>query len=272
MADGTCTANGCEDPRWGLREWCSKHWQRVKKYGKTELPDRPCLEEKFWSKVDRSGDCWIWTGAVNSRGVLLFWDSVTGKTRHANRIAYELTRGRPLPEGRRARRSCGESLCLRPEHLVATPEERFWSKVEKTDGCWNWSGRLNDSGYGVFTIGGKDKFTAPAHRWSYELLAGPIPDGLDIDHVCRNRACVNPVHLRPATKKQNTEHQVPTRRKSASGLRGVFPKDGRWRAGVRHNGKLHYAGYFDTPAEAAEAARLLRNRFFTRNNLDRDIA
>src|SRR5450755_3951408 len=77
-----------------------------------------------------------------------------------------------------------------------TAEERFWARVDKqTDGCWVWTGALR-TGYGTLSVSGKN---VPAHRFSYELLVGIIPDGLQIDHLCRNRACVNPEHLEPVT-------------------------------------------------------------------------
>ena len=76
----------------------------------------------------------------------------------------------------------------------------FWQKVVKTESCWNWVGYLMPRGYGRTHIGKKNKL---AHRATYEELVGPIPNGLDIDHLCRNRRCVNPGHLRPATRRQN---------------------------------------------------------------------
>jgi hypothetical protein len=82
------------------------------------------------------------------------------------------------------------------------PVKRFWSKVEKTDLCWIWRGQRNHYGYGAFSFGGTRRKVG-AHRFAYELLVGPIPEGLTIDHLCRNRACVNPDHLEPVSMYEN---------------------------------------------------------------------
>lgn len=83
----------------------------------------------------------------------------------------------------------------------APAETRFWARVEKTDGCWNWTGYLF-RGYGSFYPTARARTLA--HRFVYELVRGPIPKGLVIDHLCRNRACVRPDHLEVVTGAVNT--------------------------------------------------------------------
>jgi HNH endonuclease len=78
--------------------------------------------------------------------------------------------------------------------------ERFWSKVLKTDSCWLWQSSMNRLGYGRFFLNGRCQ---EAYRVAYELQRGPVPEGLELDHVCRVRACVNPAHLEPVTHAEN---------------------------------------------------------------------
>ena len=85
--------------------------------------------------------------------------------------------------------------------MRGTIEERFREKItmDPESGCWRWRA-LTGNGYGLFFFEGKYR---RAHRFSYEAFYGPIPEGMDIDHVCRVRNCVNPTHLRPVTERDN---------------------------------------------------------------------
>lgn len=89
-------------------------------------------------------------------------------------------------------------------------EQRFWEQVDKNGPvptnrpdlgpCWVWTGKLNKKSHYAQLNTEREKY---AHRVSYELLIGPIPDGLELDHLCQNRACVNPAHLEPVTRQVN---------------------------------------------------------------------
>jgi hypothetical protein len=82
-------------------------------------------------------------------------------------------------------------------------ETRFAAKYEKNPetGCWDWTASRFTNGYGCFRLAGE---TRGAHRVAYEIYVGEIPEGLTIDHLCRNVLCVNPAHLEAVTMRENT--------------------------------------------------------------------
>lgn len=90
---------------------------------------------------------------------------------------------------------------------MMTFEERLWAKVDRRgpDECWPWTGARKSDGYGHIAVNGHHKL---AHRATYELLVGPIPDGLVIDHLCRVPHCVNPGHMEPVTLGENSRRGV----------------------------------------------------------------
>lgn len=139
----------------------------------------------------------------------------------------------------------GDPLTLGPRgergDIIKDFEERFWSKVEKTQGCWLWIGnRSRRGGYGK--IANREGSTL-AHRISYEMAIGPIPEGLVIDHLCGEQSCVRPDHLEAVTVQVNSSRAASGRAwdycgrghdRSAPGVRRVR-KDGTTYCGVCAN-------------------------------------
>jgi len=150
--------------------------------------------------------------------------------------------------------------------MRVTLEERFWGKVNKTETCWLWTAAKDAYGYGVFSVGYSMKL---AHRVAFQLSTGDLP--AQLDHICHNKSCVNPNHLRATTPKQNGENRRGAKQGSTSGYRGVsFHKgSGRWQASVVHNKKQMHLGYFENPQEANRAVVAKRNELFTHNDVDR---
>ena len=87
-------------------------------------------------------------------------------------------------------------------YTVTPAIDRFLAKVDRSGECWLWTGALTTNGYGSF-MKKKGLQMVRAHRFSYEYFVGPIPEGLDLDHLCRVRNCVNPAHLEPVTRRIN---------------------------------------------------------------------
>ena len=90
--------------------------------------------------------------------------------------------------------------------------ERFLNAVTKTDGCWLYTGHRDPRGYGIISEGWKPRRNVRAHRLSWELSNGPIPDGMDVCHHCDNPPCVNPAHLFLGTQRDNVMDMIAKKR------------------------------------------------------------
>jgi HNH endonuclease len=96
---------------------------------------------------------------------------------------------------------------------------RFWSQVDRGGGCWLWIGHRNRDGYGQFKVTVRAGLyrTVRAHRWAWESLHGPVPEGLTLDHLCGQPACVRPAHLEPCTNAENLRRRHARRRRRSEG-------------------------------------------------------
>lgn len=136
-------------------------------------------------------------------------------------------------------------------------EPRFWSKVDVGD-CWEWTG-ASSKGYGYFVVQsrrpGSPQWGMKAHRYAWMLLVGPIPEGFTIDHLCRNRACVNPDHLEPVP------HGVNVRR----GVSGRYPRPDHCKQGHEFTPEnIYYRPDDPTGGRGCKECRRQRNREYER--------
>lgn len=156
-----------------------------------------------------------------------------------------------------------------PVRKYGTPEERFWPKVKKSSGCWEWTAGKNRAGYGI--LGGAHDGSRLAHRISYELHKGPTPAGMVIDHLCHNPGCVNPAHLRAVSPAANNQNRSGATTNSRSGVRGVrrYRNTDRWVARGQMSGQYHHIGYFDSLEEAAHAVSEWRRHNMPYSEMDK---
>lgn len=172
--------------------------------------------------------------------------------------------------GHRGQRKRGKEMT--PIAPRMTQLERFWSKVDQTDTCWKWASTKR-FGYGQFQTGGRNAPKLPSHKFAYELVNGPVPEGKILDHVCHDRSCVNPGHLRLVNSKQNNENRgVVNKNNKSTGVRGVTRVGSKFVGQVMHNRRNHFVGRFESLAEAESAVIEKRNELFTHNDLDRIAA
>lgn len=118
-------------------------------------------------------------------------------------------------------------------HTQLTIPQRFWSKVHVLpNGCWIWTAATSHRGYGLFRVGSRSdssRKSIHAHRFAYECLVGTIPLGLQSDHLCRNRACVNPSHIELVTAQENAQRGLNGRLKTHCAQGHPFNKTNTYR-------------------------------------------
>lgn len=182
----------------------------------------------------------------------------------------------------RARKLCGKHYQRLRNKVGLTPmptrEESFWQKVDKngpepigtpaTGACWMWTAGEDGYGYGTFWDG---KVKVKAYAYSYCLENEKPEKGMHIDHICHQKLCVRPSHLRAITHQQNIQNRTALPSNNKSGYRGVFyiPHVKKWRAQVESMGVRYRFGDYATPEEANKAVVEGRMQIHTHNDLDR---
>ena len=221
------------------------------------------VEERFWSKVDKQpGACWLWTASSFKNGRGQF--RVGARNQQAHRVAWELTFHSP-PIGL-LRSTCGNLLCVRPDHqvvvermgtarnLARTADRRFEDMVSKGPDCWLWTGSVTRLGYGQFSVmvaPGRRQMIS-AHRFAWEQASGAIPDGVDVLHLCGNRICVRPGHLTLRDPEEALREPTP---RQLQMLRSWVRLGMKWRSHTRIGEELRLR-----PQSVSTQLYLLRKR------------
>jgi len=158
-----------------------------------------------------------------------------------------------------------------PHRRDITPEDHFWAKVSKTDNCREWTAAKSVDGYANFWY--RNSWLR-AHRVSYEWARGPIPAGMQVDHMCRNPGCVNPEHMRLATNALNSQNRSGAYSNGTSGSRGVsWSKSSRkWQAYATLNRKRTYIGRYDDIEDAKAAVSQWRRIHMPYSLMDQEKA
>lgn len=279
-----CSVDGCTSMS-EARGMCMKHYNRATRTGRTDpLPRRPrkrkdpqpCSVDECDRSAQAKGLCSMHYKRFAKHGD----PTVIGQS------------GRPVldrptceVEGcEKVAKAAARPLC--PEHYYrwqkyrdplapvlrfTDPEDAFAARTRREGDCLVWTGGTESNSYGVLTVNGR---AMRAHRYAWMRVHGPIPDDVDIDHRCHNKACVEVSHLRPADAVTNAQNIVGTySHNTSSGVRGVSWDKGHkaWHAYITYRGKRTHLGYYADKDEAARVAKEARLRVYTHNDEDRGV-
>lgn len=153
----------------------------------------------------------------------------------------------------------GSTRGRRPQ-TRAEAEAALTEKCRPEGDCIIWTGYCHRTGYGQISVEGRMLRT---HRFAWEVANGPIPEGMEIDHVCHNRSCINAAHLRPVTRQQNCQNRGgndPDRKYDLP--RNVKPNRNQFEVQIGKDERKFYGGIFPTVHQAEAAATILRAELF----------
>ena len=225
MGQRICSIKGCGKPH-KAHGWCSAHYSRYLRHGDP-------LAGGAARKTREIPDC-----SVAGCGQPSYGHGLCGMH------LYRKTNNGDVGGAQRIRES--------------DPEVSFLSKTRADGDCLVWTGSLNADGYGQIHVGREKQ---RAHRYAWERERGPIPDGMQVDHACWNRACVKIDHLRLASTQENSYNRSGPSRNNALGIRNVYPHSGGFAVQVRKRGRAHGTWHRELEDAVAEA-EMLRERLF----------
>lgn len=194
-----CAVAGC-DLQVARRAWCNRHYLRWRRHGDPEAGSALRAAGKYSEREWANADCCMVDGCE--------LQTYTRGWCQAHYMKW-YRHGSPTRQ------------------LAASPTG-YWEHLQigSPDDCWVWSGRLNEKGYGRCSRGPGRTFSDRAHRRMYEMAFGPVPEGLEVDHLCHVRSCCNPWHLEAVTHEENLRRRDERRRSEQSDVAAISTRGG----------------------------------------------